>query len=454
VAFLYSVVGFLIAIGVLVAVHEFGHYWVARKLGVKVLTYSIGFGKPIWRKVAGPDQIEYVIAQIPLGGYVKFLGEGTEADPVDPSEAHRAFDNQPIWKRALIVAAGPGINFLFAIILFMFLGMQTETRQTPIFGNLAQTTVLAQAGVIEGDRLISVNDKSARFMSEHELYIFNQLLQGKSISVEVESDGAVSTKRIETRDIPIYRINPASMMRQLGFVGVLPQITTEIERVSPGSPAEAGGLQAGDVFVSIDDQPIAAWNDLTSAVQPSADKPLVITVDRAGKRVSMTIAPEAKKSGDRVIGVLGVGPKFIPLPEHRKVEISRSPLEALAHGTNQTWQMSALTLRMLGKMITLQVSHKNVNGPIMIADVAGQAIQVGFTTYLYFIALISISLGVMNLLPIPMLDGGHLATYVVEIFAGKDISRRAFIAVQPFGLLMLAGLMSLAFYNDILRLFN
>ena len=168
----------------------------------------------------------------------------------------------------------------------------------------------------------------------------------------------------------------------------------------------------------------------------------------------MVISPEAKTDGDRVIGVLGVGPKFLPLPEQSIVKISRSPLEALKHGANQTWQMSSLTLRMLGKMITLQVSYKNVNGPIMIADVAGQAIQVGFTTYLYFIALISISLGVMNLLPIPMLDGGHLATYVIEIFAGKDISRRAFIAVQPFGLLMLAGLMSLAFYNDILRLFN
>lgn len=453
-AFLYSVVGFLIAIGVLVAVHEFGHYWVARKLGVKVLTYSIGFGKPIWRKVAGPDQIEYVIAQIPLGGYVKFLGEGTEADPVDPKEAHRAFDNQPIWKRALIVAAGPGINFLFAIVLFMFLGMQTETRQTPVFGSLSENTVLAQAGVTQGDRLISINGKQARFMAEHELHIFNQLLQRKPINVEIESGGALSTKLIETSEIPIYRINPASMMRQLGFVGVLPEITTEIARLAPGSPADTGGLKAGDVFVAIDDKPIERWDDLTSAVQPSANKPLKITVDRGGQRVSMTISPEAQKSGDKVIGILGVGPKILPLPEQSKVEINRSPFEALKHGANQTWQMSSLTLRMLGKMITLQVSYKNVNGPIMIADVAGQAIQVGFTTYLYFIALISISLGVMNLLPIPMLDGGHLATYVIELFAGKDISRRAFIAVQPFGLLMLAGLMSLAFYNDILRLFN
>jgi len=451
---LYSIIGFVIAIGVLVAVHEFGHFWVARKLGVKVLTFSIGFGKPIWRKVAGPDQTEYVIARIPLGGYVKMLGEGSAAGPVSASEAHRAFDNQPIWKRTLIVAAGPGINFLFAILLFMLLGLQTEQRLTPVFGEVTPQSVLAESGVNAGDKLISVDGKPARFLAEHDLYIFNQVLKREPISLDVESGGAISTISIATKDIPIYKVNRASLMRQLGFVSMFPVITTQIDRVAVGSPAESGGLLAGDKFVSIDGAAIDAWADLTSAVRPAGGQPLLITVDRNETQLSMTITPKSIRVGDVTIGQLGVGPKVLPPSPEQIVEISRSPLEALVHGANQTWLMSTLTLRMLGKMITLQVSHKNVNGPLMIADVAGQAIQVGATTYLYFLALISISLGVMNLLPIPMLDGGHLATYLVEIFAGKRAAQKAFIAVQPFGLLMLAGLMSLAFYNDILKIFN
>jgi len=453
-SFFYSIIGFVIAIGVLVAVHEFGHFWVARKLGVKVLTFSIGFGKPIWRKVAGPDQIEYVIARIPLGGYVKMLGEGSEADPVNPDEAHRAFDNQPIWKRSLIVAAGPAINFLFAILLFMLIGLQTEQQLIPTFGKVTEQSVLEKSGVKAGDTLLSVDGKPARFLAEHSLYIFNQVLKREPIELQVESSGKISSVVVETKDIPIYKVNPASLMRQLGFVSEFPVITTEVARVAVGSPAEAGGLIAGDRFVSIDDTAIDQWSDLTSAVQPAAGQSLLITVERGGTQRSMTITPKSIEVGDITIGQLGVGPKVLPPRADQIVEISRSPLEALAHGANQTWLMSSLTIRMLGKMITLQVSHKNVNGPLMIADVAGQAIQVGVTTYLYFLALISISLGVMNLLPIPMLDGGHLATYVVEVFAGKRFAQKAFIAVQPFGLLMLAGLMSLAFYNDILRLFN
>ena len=421
---LYSIFGFVIAIGVLVAVHEFGHFWVARKLGVKVLTFSIGFGKPIWRKVAGPDQIEYVIARIPLGGYVKMLGEGSEAEPVDPKEAHRAFDNQPVWKRTLIVAAGPGINFLFAIFLFMILGMQSEQRLTPTFGNVTIESPLAQLGVKSGDKLLSVDGKPANFLSEHDLYIFNQVLKRDPIQLEIDSNGRVSTIIVTTAEIPIYKVNPASLMRQLGFVGVLPTITTEIVRVAKDSPAEVGGLKPGDRFISIDDTIIETWRDLTSAVQPAGGQPLRISVDRGGSVLSMTITPKSIQLGDRTVGQLGVGPKVLPPRPEQIIEVNRSPLEALVYGAKQTWLMSTLTLRMLGKMITLQVSHKNVNGPLMIADVAGQAIQVGLTTYLYFLALISISLGVMNLLPIPMLDGGHLASYVVEVFAGKRVAQK------------------------------
>ena len=451
---IYSLIGFIIAIGVLVAVHEFGHFWVARKLGVKVLTFSVGFGKPLWRKVAGPDQIEYVIGSIPLGGYVKMLGEHTEGEGIHKNEAHRSFDNQPIWKRSLIVAAGPAINFLFAIILFIFLGLQSADRLVPTFGDVPAQSFLAKQGVKAGDQLLSVDGQSVDFLFEHDLYIFNRVLQGKPIELQVKSGDLENTVTIVTADMPIYRINPSTLMRQLGFVRLSPTITTEISALSEGSPAAKGGLIAGDKFVSIDDAQIDEWSDLVSVVQPAAGRALDIVVERNGEQIRTSITPETVKLDDRVFGRLGVGPKVLPFEPEELVTIVRSPLEALSYGATRTWLISTLSVRMLWKMVTLQVSHKNVNGPLMIADVAGQAIQIGFSTYLEFLALISISLGVMNLLPIPMLDGGRLATYVIEVFAGQKTAQRVFIASQPFGVLMLAGLMSLAFYNDILKIFN
>lgn len=451
---IYSFIGFILAIGILVAVHEFGHFWVARKLGVKVLTFSIGFGKPIWRKVAGPDQVEYVIAQIPLGGYVKMLGQGSSDEPIDPAEAHRAFDNQAIWKRALIVAAGPAINFLFAIIIFMFLGMQSTTVQVPTFGVVPAGTMLSQAGVKAGDTLLSVDGKKADYLLQHGLYFFNQVLKREDVTIKIRSEGREFDASLATSQLPIYRISPEGLMRSLGFVGVSRDITTEIAGVSSGSAADKAGLKNGDTFVSIDDVRIEKWADLTSAVQPNAGQELTVVVLRDGQEVSHSITPTSQKIGDKIIGLLGVSPKIMPLPDDQTVVIDRSIIESVSFGVQQTWLMSSMSLRMLGKMVTLQVSHKNVNGPLMIASVAGDAIQISFTYYLYFLALISISLGVMNLLPVPMLDGGHLATYVIELVAGKPFSEKVFLAVQPLGLLMLGSLMCLAFYNDILKLIN
>ncbi len=452
--FLYSVIGFILAIGILVTVHEFGHYWVARKLGVKVLRFSVGFGKPLWKKVAGPDQTEYVLAAIPLGGYVKMLGENDPDAPIAADERHRAFDNQPIWKRSLIVVAGPGINFLFAVLLFMLIGLQDEDRLIPVFGEIPQTTALGEAGVVSGDRLLSVDGKPARFFGEYDLYIFNQVLKKKAIELEVESAGRIEQISIKTDAIPIYNINPASLMIQLGFYQIAPPTTREIAKVSPDSPAAKAGLQAGDQFVSIDGVPINDWRDLTRLVQPSAGKPLDIRLARDTDEFSVVITPKTQEVNGQSVGLLGVQRPFIPYPAEQIVTISNSPVQALGYGFKQTWEMSTLTLRMLWKMVTLQVTHKNINGPIMIADVAGKVIQVGVKPYLYFLAIISISLGIMNLLPVPMLDGGHLMRFAVESVAGKTLSEKFYMAIQPLGLVMLFGLMSLAFYNDILKIFN
>ena len=452
--FLYSVVGFLIAIGILVAVHEFGHYWVARKLGVKVLRFSVGFGKPLWRKVAGPDNTEYVIAALPLGGYVKMLGENDPETPVSPDERHRAFDNQPIWKRSLIILAGPGINFLFAILLFTLLGLQSSERLDPVFGKAPEASAVYKAGVREGDRLLTINGRQADYLAHQQLYIMNQVLQGNTIEMEVLSGASKRSIEIETSDIPIYNISPSSMMYQLGIVPPSPPISSEIAFVSPDSPAALAGVQAGDRVVKISEQPVKSWRDLSGLIAPNPGKEISVVVDRAGQQVDFKITPESRPFNGSEIGVIGVGPKPTPYADEQIVTIDRGLWSAFVEGLDQTWQMSTVTLRMLGKMITLQVSHKNVNGPIMIANVAGQAIQIGLDYYIHILAVISISLGVMNLLPIPILDGGHLLVHLVEGVAGKRAAENFFAIGQRVGVFMLLGIMGLAFYNDIFKLLN
>lgn len=452
--FLYSVIGFLIAIGVLVAVHEFGHYWVAKKLGVKVLKFSVGFGKPLWRRVAGADQTEYVIAAIPLGGYVKMLGENDPDVHVAENERHRAFDNQPIWKRSLIILAGPGINFLFAIVLLSLLGLKSEERLDPVLGQPQANSAMVMAGAQAGDRLISVDGRNFDYLSHQQLYIMNRVLQGEALSVQVLSGSRKVDLQVKTEDLPIYNINPRSMMYQLGLVPPAPPITNEISVVSEGSPAMKAGLLAGDKIVSIDNQVIKSWADLSAAIAPKPGASLDFTIARDDRLVEMSITPDSREVNGETRGVIGVGPVYTPYLKSQLVQVDRSLLKAFVEGVDQTWQMSVVTLRMLGKMLTLQVSHQNINGPITIANVAGQAIQIGLDYYIHVLAVISISLGVMNLLPIPILDGGHLLVHLVEGVAGKRAAENFFAVGQRIGLFVLIGFMGLAFYNDIFRLLN
>lgn len=453
--FIYSVLGFLLAIGVLVAVHEFGHFWVARKLGVKVLRYSIGFGKPLWKKIAGEDQIEYVVAAIPLGGYVKMLGEGSAADPVDPAESHRAFNNQTIWKRTLIVAAGPGINFLFAVVLFWILGMMDKQALVPVLGPLPEQSAMAQEGAAAGATLLSIDGKKLQFFGQHDLYIFNQVLRGKDIEVEFQQPGKGTQHVVlPVGNIPIYDINPTVVSRTLGLFPIQPEITTRMDRVLEGSAAASAGLLVGDQIVAIDNRQIDTWDELVKAVSSAPEQALDLQVKRDNQIFHVTATPDAVGEGDARVGRLGIGPLVKPHVDTDLVLLSRNPLQAVAYGVEQTWLMSSVTLRMFWKMVTLQVSHKNISGPITIAEVTGRALQVGADYYLYILAVISISLGVMNLLPIPMLDGGHLLMYLIEFVAGSKAADKAFAVGQQLGVFLLICLMSLAFYNDIFRLLN
>ena len=454
-SFLYSVVGFLIAIAVLVAVHEFGHFWVARKLGVKVLRYSIGFGKPLWKKVHGEDQIEYVVAAIPLGGYVKMLGEGDDTDSIDPAEQHRAFDRQPIWKRSLIVAAGPGINFLFAILLFAILGLMNTEGLTPKLGALSEDSIIAKAGVQKGDLLLEIDGKPVDYFSQHDLYIFNQVLKQQAFDLKVEhANGAIETYNIPVADVPIYNISPSFLTRTIGLAPLTPNITTELEQIVDDSPAAAAGFQVGDKIIAIDKQVINSWQEAVEIIRASAEKELAITYERNGNTRRLNVIPDSKVVNGEKIGRLGIGPTILPYSGEQLIELDRSLWQAVKYGVEQTWLMSSVTIRVFWKMITLQVSHQNISGPITIADVAGKAIQLGLDYYLHILAVISISLGVMNLLPIPMLDGGHLLMYAIELVAGRNISEKVFAVGQRVGIVLLFGLMSLAFYNDIFRLLN
>ncbi|MFT4630044.1 MAG: regulator of sigma E protease [Dinoroseobacter sp.] len=453
--FLYSLVGFFIAIGVLVAVHEFGHFWVARKLGVKVLRYSIGFGKPLWKKVHGEDQIEYVIAAIPLGGYVKMLGEGDIDAPVAEHERHRAFDYQPIWKRTLIVAAGPAINFLFAIILFMLLGMMSQESRLPLLGNVPSESIVAKAGGQPGDRILEVDNKIVEFFGQHDLYVFNQVLKGQNIAVRLEQPlGTIKDISLSVADIPIYNISPSFLTRTLGLVPVFPEATTQLDRVLDNSAAAKAGLQPDDIIRAVDGVPISTWQELVEVISGAPDKQLSLDIGRGDSNIRVSATPKSTDFNGETVGRLGIGPKIEDLSPELIVNVERSPWQALGFGVEQTWLMSSVTVRMLWKMLTLQVSHQNISGPITIASVAGQAIQVGLDYYLHILAVISISLGVMNLLPIPMLDGGHLMMYAVESVAGKNVSQKVFAVGQRVGIVFLICLMSLAFYNDIFRLLN
>lgn len=453
--FIYSVIGFLIAIGVLVAVHEFGHFWVARKLGVKVLRYSIGFGKPLWKKVHGEDQIEYVVAAIPLGGYVKMLGEGDEESAVHADERHRAFDRQPIWKRTLIVAAGPGINFLFAILVFLALGMMSKEALEPTLGDIPAGSLVAQANIQPGDQLLAVDGRQLEFFGQHDLYIFNQVLKGDDIELLVQQgNNTPQTFNLVVKDIPIYNISPSFLTRTLGLVPVFPQATTELDRILDNSPAQQAGMVSGDKIIAIDGQNIDSWQQLVTVVSEAPGRNLVIDIARANSVQRLSVTPEALEVNGQTVGRLGIGPKVEPYAPEQLRQIDRNLWQAFNYGVEQTWLMSSVTVRMLWKMLTLQVSHQNVSGPITIASVAGQAIQVGLDYYLHILAVISISLGVMNLLPIPLLDGGHLLMYAVELVAGQNASEKVFAVGQRLGIVFLFCLMSLAFYNDIFRLLN
>lgn len=451
--FIYSIFGFLIAIGILVVVHEFGHFWVARRLGVKVLRFSVGFGKPLWVRRAGVDGTEYALSALPLGGYVKMLDE-TEGD-VPAHERHRAFNRQHVAKRMAIVLAGPGFNFLFAILAYALLFMIGVEGLKPVVGKVADDSPAQVAGFRAGDTLLSIDGKEVRSWDQHRLYLYQKALDREQVRFEVrDPDGVVQMRELDFSAMSRADVNAGQIEQGTGLYGYVPEIPPVIGVVEADSPAQKAGLRTGDRIVEVGGTATPTWQDVVAAISANPDKPLRFVVARDDDQLNLDITPRAVDSNGKQVGKIGAGVQVPQVPDDWRVTVRLSPLAAVWTGVESTWSMSVLTLKVLYKMLTLEVSTESISGPITIAQYAGYSAQIGLDRFIMFLAVISISLGVLNLLPIPVLDGGHLLYYVIEAVKGGPLPEYVLGWGQRLGVMLLLALMMLAFYNDFVRLFQ
>jgi regulator of sigma E protease len=449
---LHTIAAFIVALGVLIVVHEYGHYLMARLCGVKVLRFSVGFGRPLasWRR--GRDQTEWVIAAIPFGGYVKMLDE--REGPVAPADASRAFNRQGVLRRILIVAAGPVFNFMFAIAVYAGLYMVGMPEARPLLAEPPAATRAHAAGVRGGDLVRSVDGESVATWQELRWRVLQGALRGEALRLEViDERDRISSLTLELTGYPADEVE-SDVLERIGLRLYRPALEPVLGEVIAGGAAERAGLSAGDRVTHIDERPIATWEDLVREVRRRPGEPARVRIDRDGISMALSVTPEATVVNGERIGRIGAAP-LIPGAHAERifVRVQHGPLDSVARAVARTWDISAFSLRMLGKMLLGQVSWKNLSGPVTIADFAGQSAQLGWIPYLTFLALISISLGVLNLLPIPPLDGGHLMYYFVEVLKGSPASERAIEFGQRVGIALLLVLMAFAFYNDLTRLF-
>ncbi|HEU0224871.1 MAG TPA: RIP metalloprotease RseP [Steroidobacteraceae bacterium] len=454
---LVSIAAFIVAIGVLVSVHEFGHYWVARRLGFKVLRYSLGFGRPIWmRHGRDPDRIEYVLAAIPLGGYVRLLDE--REGPLPPGEEHRAFNRRPPSARIAVLLAGPGANFLFAIFAYWLLFLQGVPGLKPVIGDVARGTLAAEAGLVAEDEILRVGGDAAPTRQAAVLAILERVVDDGRVPLEVQrKDGGIRRLEIvvpaeERRALT----EPGTLMRGLGFSFWYPPQPVVVAELTEGEPAAGAGIRVGDHIVEVDGIAVPDYPQFVQLIRARPGQETRIAALRDGARVEFVLVPRATVEAGEIIGRIGLGAARGSggFPARLQTIERYGPLGAIAPAVRETWHKTALTVRFLWRMVTGDVSAKNISGPINIAQYAGITATEGFIYYLGFLALVSISLAVLNLLPVPVLDGGQIAFQLAEMAKGSPLSMQAQVIGQKVGIAMLVALMGFAFYNDITRLFG
>lgn len=449
----HTIVAFIVALGVLIVVHEYGHYLAARLCNVRVLRFSVGFGRPLGTWRLGRDATEWVIAAVPFGGYVKMLDE-REA-PVGAAEVHRAFNRQGVGRRILIVAAGPVFNFLFAIALYAGLYMHGLPEARPVLAEPPAGTVAHAAGLRGSDTVRAIEGAPIATWQELRWRVLQGALQREALRVEVAAaNGNLSTHLLDLRGMRPEDVESDALER-IGLRLYRPVLEPVIGRIVAGGAGERAGLRPEDRVTRADGSAIATWEQLVQAVRARPGQPLRLTVQRADKSLELEVLPDAAVEAGERIGRIGAAPSIPPQHADRiVVRVSYGPLESITKAAAKTWDISVFSLKMLGKMLLGEVSWKHLSGPVTIADYAGQSAQMGWISYATFLALISISLGVLNLLPIPLLDGGHLMYYAIETIKGSPVSERAMELGQRVGLALLLVMMAFAFYNDLNRLFS
>ncbi|NGN99774.1 sigma E protease regulator RseP [Grimontia sp. S25] len=449
-AILWNLLFFLIALGILIAVHEYGHFWVARKCGVKVERFSIGFGKSIWKKV-GKDGTEYTLAMIPLGGYVKMLDE--RVDEVPESQKEQAFNNRPLWQRSAIVAAGPAANFLFAIAAYWLVMIIGVPAVKPIIGDVAPHSIAAQAGIEPGMELTEISGiKTPDWESVNFQLIAHIGDSEMTLAVKPDENAAYAIEK--KLDLATWSFDPESQsaLRTLGMTPYRPEITNVLSNVVEGSAAERAGLLVNDRLLSLGDKPVTEWSGVVETIRANPGQALAVLVERDGAEVSLTLTPDVNEQDGKATGYAGFAPHVEPWPESHQLTLQHGPLDAIPAAMDKTWQVVSLTAGMIKKLFTGDVAVKNLSGPISIAKGAGMTADFGLVYFLGFLALISVNLGIINLLPLPVLDGGHLLFFGIEAVTRRPVSERVQDMGYRVGTAIIMALMAVAIFNDFARL--
>jgi len=448
--FIWNLTSFVVALGILVTVHEYGHFWVARKNDVKVIRFSIGFGPALWRKT-DKHGTEFVIALIPLGGYVRMLDE--RVDDVNEQDRSVTFNDKSVYQRIAIIAAGPLANFIFAIFAFYLMFLIGVPSLKPVIGSIEPNSIASEVQLPSNVEIVEVAGIKTANWQDVNLALVGEI-GAKSIEIKTKTSDSqyITATRLNTQQ---WKFAPEKMsaLTSLGITPYRPQVHSELILVEEDSPAALAGFKVGDKLLTINGEQVNdSWLFFLDTYKLFPDSEIIVTIERNGENQTISAIPKGIKRNDKLIGYLGVAPKSEPWPAEHQIQLAYGPIDAIGQSINRTWNLVTLSFNMIGKLITGDISVKNLSGPIAIAQGAGNSANYGLVYFLGFLALISINLGIINLLPLPVLDGGHLLYYLIELVTGKAVPERIQEVGFKFGALALLGLMSIALFNDFSRL--